>query len=28
LLTLSAFKVPLPTLEIEAGKWKLRPLYF
>lgn len=28
LLTLSAFKVPLPTLEIEAGKWKLHPLYF
>lgn len=28
LLTLSAFKVPLPTLELEAGKWRLRPLYF
>ncbi|MBM3432133.1 MAG: DUF2279 domain-containing protein [Bacteroidetes bacterium] len=28
LLALSAFKVPLPTLEMEAGKWRLRPLYF
>lgn len=28
LLTLSAFKVPLPTLAYEAGKWTLHPLYF
>ena len=28
LFTLNAFKCPLPTLEYQAGKWKLRPLYF
>ncbi len=28
LYTLNAFKCPMPTLEFQAGKWKLRPLYF
>jgi hypothetical protein len=28
LFTLNAFKCPLPALEYQAGKWKLRPLYF